>query len=772
MIRSIFCLLFLTSALHAQNADGLNPVALHTSDPKFAPRWVDVPAPSIALHLEQHYGGWAEGRRPPGTYEIAYALVDESWAISPVSPAVTVTTTAHNWECVGTTPGVPLWTRATGILWVYRQQGQTAWKPFGVDLNRPHAWTAIKPFKAITGWNHSFGGHVLYQAAIGFPDLADSSFYPASTVLTTGPPAPSVRVLEQANSEYDITYAWACNQGETALSPILSVSKIGGVADDNHKSMILLRTSPAGRQQPPQGALGMYLYMRRSGGQWHRQPSPDGSGNLWQLDYVTIPVTQYVESGIRPASDFGPTVGRSYLSSLHLALTHWNRDIIVDNDVSICCPLISEYNGQSWDYQPKNHWTALYHTSLSGTWVLTIDGKATLPMPIVIASNGGTEWPSYQSAVDAAFGVGNVRITYYWHNYAPKIEFAGKYAATDLTGRYTIQVKDATEAVIEPVFVAGADYTGPQQDNGKGQGWVLADAGLHKFKRKITTSNGGGWRVSDAAATPATPDMPSVTGYPMGWMHWLECSQRTKLQGCDFKLMQSRIGVAACDNSGGGAFHFNITECTVSPHPTNTQPVTYGFRCLGSSSWGIGGHCCSELITEKFHILAKFPIVCEGQQAANWQLRDTNCTGDSTFDSTIITQANAGSITCGGRFTCDGARSMLASVWCKRLDIADLWIDGGMPCLMDCNANSFSTLTLRGGKINQWESWIHAITAPAGSAEAYTMRLITDNLDSQTNGPVQASLCNPKAGQAVYKPRDPAEVPYIFQSIAPVVVQP
>lgn len=742
MIRSLLCLLLLTCSLHAQNAAGLNPVALHTSDAKFAPRWVDVPAPSLALQLVQHFAGWAEGRRPPGTYEIAYALVDEAWAISPVSPAVTVAATTHNWECIGTTPGVPLWTRAAGILWVYRLQGETTWKPFGVDQNRQHSWHAMKPFKAITGWNHSFGGHVLYQAAIGFPDLTDATYYPASTVLTTGPPAPSVRVLEQANREYDIAYTWACNQGETALSPILSVSKIGGVADDSHKTMTLLRSSPAGRQQPPQGALGMYVYMRKSGEQWHRQPAPDGSGHLWQLDYVTMPVNQFVESGIRPASDFGPTVGKSYLSSLHMALMHWNRDIIVDTDVSICCPLISEYNGLTWDYQPKNHWTAILHAP-PGDWTMTIDGVSTPPIPRAVGINGGTEWPTYQAAMDATFGPGNVRVTFHWHNWGPKFEFTGKYAATDMTGRYSVGS--------EPVITTS-----------KGQGWVMADAGWHKFKRKITTSNGGGWRVTDAATTP-----DGITGYPMGWMHWLECSQRTKLQGCDFLLMQSRIGVASCDNSGGGAFHFNITECTVSPHFTNTQPVTYGFRCLGSSSWGVGGHLCSELITEKFHLQAKFPIVCEGQQAANWQLRDTTCHSNGTFDSAIITQTNAGAITCGGRFTCDNARVLMASVWAKRLDIADLWIDGSMLCLMECNANSFSTLTLRGGKINQWENWIHAIAAPAGSAEPYTMRLVTDNLDSQTNGVVQAKLVSPKAGQLVYQPRVLAEVPALLQSLLP-----
>lgn len=713
------------------------PVSLRTSDPRFAPRWANVPAPTTALQLERHGAAYADSRRPAGTYEIAYALVDEAWAISPVSPAVTVTATASDWDCIGTTPNVPLWTRATGILWVYRQQGQAAWKPLAVDENRPHSWLAMKPFKAITGWHHDFGGHKLYQAGIGFPDLSDATFYPPSSVLAAAPPAPVVRLLECRNQDYEVAYSWACNDGETALSPVLSVPKLN-VNPDRHKTLRLLRSSPAGRQQPPQGALGMYLYMRTPGGNWHRQPAPDGTGNLWQLDYVSLPVSQYVESGI----EYQGGAGRSYLSSLHLALMHWNRDVIIDTDMTICCPLISEYNGMTWDYMPRNHWVAILQP-FGGDWVFTIDGVSTPAMPRVTGSNNGTEWPSYQQVIDATFGAGNIKVSFYWHNYAPKLEFIGKYAATDMTGRYSVGV--------EPVVATQA-----------GQGWVLVDAGYLKFKRKIATGNAGNWRVEDAAATP-----DGVTGYPMGWMHWLECSQMTKLVGCSFIMKQARIGIATSDACGGGCFHFNPVECNVHLWPTNPHAVTYGLRCLESSGWGWNGHLCSEMIAEKCHLQAKFPIVMEGVQAANWQIRDATCNSNGTFDSAIITAANGGTLYLGGRFTCDGARTLIAANFCKKVTVENLWIDGGMPALLTCNANSFTTLILNGGKINQWENWLHAIEAPAGSSEAYTMVLKTDNLDSQTNGPVQAKLCNPKPGQALYQPRIPAEVPFLLQSLLP-----
>lgn len=133
----------------------------------------------------------------------------------------------------------------------------------------------------------------------------------------------------------------------------------------------------------------------------------------------------------------------------------------------------------------------------------------------------------------------------------------------------------------------------------------------------------------------------------------------------------------------------------------------------------------------------------------------------------IITASNAGTLCLGGRFTCDNARTLIASVSCKKVTIENIWIDGGMPSLLNCNANSFTTLILNGGKINQWSNWLHAIEAPAGSSDPYLMKLVTDNLDSQSNAAVQSKVCNPRPGQALYAPRSIAEVPGILQSLMP-----
>ena len=775
------CFLLLAGSVFAQS-----PIALSTSDPKFAPRWETIPGPYAALGNAGRFVGYTAGVRTPGSYEIAYALVDEQFKVSPFSPPVTINPTTYDWDCVGTTPGVPLWTRAAGIFWVWRpvSSGDTPapWRNFGVDGNREHQWLSTHPYKSIAGWQHTYGGHWLYQAGNWTTWVRQSS-----TILTVAPPAPVVRLLECPNHSFNVKYSWVCNQNETPASPPVTVPAVAGNAANKHAPFRLVRNLMAGNQQPPQGALGMYVYVQDNG-VWHRQPCPDGhTGYLWPLDVVTLNFYQFVPSGIAP----GNTNGRSYLSSLHLALRYWARDIIVDTDQTICCPLVSEFSGPTWAYQPLNHWIASYLIGGgNGTWTLTIDGVTTPPLPR--ATNAGLAWDDWKLVIDATFGAGNVKVSDFWPLYAPKLELTGKYAAQDWTGKIRLLVKDAEGNVV-------GDY--PTQPNSLvgwqiGRGWIMSQADT-KFNRTISTSNAGGFVIQDTAVTP---DSEAVTGYPTGWPLWLECSQNTRLKGAKLTLMKSNCGIATCDNSGGGCFHFQPTDCSVGLHFSNSLPVTFGFRCINSSSYYEGNHLCSEPIITNCFFQAKFPVVCEGQQAANWQFRDCNFYSNGTFDSSIFTQTNAGNITCRGRVTADNARCLLASPWSKSLYMESIWIDGGMPTLMCCTANSSPTLTIYGGKINQiinsrdqalaalamqgynpnspqmdaldqvaLESlltYIHVVESVAGPVEDYKMRLIIDQLDSQQNVAVPAKACTPK-NNFIFKPRAVDEVPALFLSLLP-----
>jgi len=752
-----------------------HPVSLRTSDPKFAPGWETIASPSLPLALAQTRSpAYTAGYRTPGSYEVAYCLVDEVGSISPPSASVTINPTTNDWDIVGTTPGLPLWVRAGGIYWVWRPVGTTQWNHFAVDGNRNHQWQAMRPFKAICGWQHTFGGHWLYAAG----NYSSFTSFPPSSILSKSPPAPVVTLHECPDVALEVAFSWACNQNETALSPILTVAATNGTPIQ-HAPFTVSRQLAAGNQQPPQGALGMFLYMRKSGTtQWHRQPCLDGhTGYLWPLDLSTFQITRFVESGVQP----GPANGKSYLSSLHKALRYWKRDVIVDNDQTICCPLISEFSGPTWDFQPINHFVASFAVGATqnGSFTLTVDGITTPPLP---CSFDHAVWnTTWQAAFDAAFGAGAITIGVFGGNDSPKFELTGKYAATDMTGKVSFEVKNGNGNVIvaDKVEVAG-------------RGWVMSQADA-KFNRTISTSNAGVWYVTDSGTTP-----DGVTDYPMGWPMWLECSQNTHLIGCKFTMTQSNCGVATCDNSGGQCFHLHLKNVSVNPHFSNTRSVTFGLRCLEFSAAGRYGHSCSELIAENCFFQAKFPIVMEGNQTVNWQIRDCNLYSDGSGDSAILTANTGSSIQFGGRTTADNARCLVASVWCQSVFINEIFVDKGFPCLVSSNANSFTKLTINGGKINQiinfrdrmlaaleyeglsnqaasplsdyeLESrflFMNVFESPAGPVESNTMKLVTDNLASQHNSPVRARMVTPKTN-AVYKPRVIDEVPSLFQALPP-----
>jgi len=115
MLRFIYGLAFL---LFCSIASAQSPVALHTSDAKFTPRSEVIPKPTAALSFGTRWPNYSAGTRPAGHYDIAYALVDEKGKLSQLSASVTITANVADWDVIVSTPGLELWTRAIGTMWV------------------------------------------------------------------------------------------------------------------------------------------------------------------------------------------------------------------------------------------------------------------------------------------------------------------------------------------------------------------------------------------------------------------------------------------------------------------------------------------------------------------------------------------------------------------------------------------------------------------------------------------------------------------------------
>lgn len=333
---------------------------VHTAD--YAPHWEQIPAPSQPLSVVYRQNGFANGLRPAGSYEIAYSLVDEQGRVTAPSPTVRLAAYVRDWQCAVDTPGLDPQTRAFATCWWFRVTGTTAWQPLGAQMNAQLPWQVLRPFVPLAGWaKHSMQSHELFQAA-GFPGYDAADFWGRSPLLPPTQP-PSARLLQVDNVAYEACYSWRCNDGETDTSPAMTIPAFTHPFDVTYSGPGFHCPFTLGRNvSPPQGALGFYLYLRPSGTKvWHRQPCPSGRGDLWPLDHNHIEVRTFVRSGITP----GPVAGRSWLSGLHLALRDGNgADVIVDDDVTVCCPVISAYGPEGRTISKVN----------GGRWVLRDTG--------------------------------------------------------------------------------------------------------------------------------------------------------------------------------------------------------------------------------------------------------------------------------------------------------------------------------------------------------------------------------------------------------------
>ncbi len=322
------------------------PIYVRTAD--FQGQWRSVAAPwALTTHGTRSVGA-SSGTRPAGTYDIAYALVDESGQLTALSDPVRITPELEDWTVVVRTPGLAGDTRAQGTAWFYRKLGNQAWYVLGADYNAQiPAYVGIppgqcdKPFVPLSCWDHTLRGIFLYHA-IWWPPYGDSYFGPISTMAR--PPPPAVRVLQLRNQAFEIAYSWACNDGESPLSPPVALPAVAGYPRTKNTSVLVKRGIC-----PPQGALGAYVYLRLGPtSPWHRQPAPQGDGDyLWPVDLNCMPINQFVATNIKP--DF--RTGMSYLAPLQVAIVDTNRGILVTEDQDLRSPVIMEAGSSAskWD---------------------------------------------------------------------------------------------------------------------------------------------------------------------------------------------------------------------------------------------------------------------------------------------------------------------------------------------------------------------------------------------------------------------------------------
>lgn len=375
MIRCLWILL-IAGSVHAQEAG-----FVRTSDLAFAAGEVKLPRPAKLI------SGQRGGSLPhlSGTWEYCYSYIDEQGRISPQSPVARVDSPGEHCNYSVSFPGVPKDQRSVGaVLWYRRPAGlpttfnnaiEYDWLVLGAQCwNDPR--DGVRPVFPMSGWMfhrmraHAVGRCVWYQGAQLWRPWKDETFWPRST--QQGPQqAPIVTPYFFPDVDCEVAFSWVGHYGETELCEPLKVpARTGNKTINGPVEVVRLEI-------PPQGSLGMYLYVRTAGRAWERQPTLHSVKDyLWPVTANKIYLSRYVESGIQPVvvapfanfanaissftvnalvdnsisqalMSFTPVFfpdGRSYLCSLQKCLSGSTKSVVVDSPQETYSPIINPLN--------------------------------------------------------------------------------------------------------------------------------------------------------------------------------------------------------------------------------------------------------------------------------------------------------------------------------------------------------------------------------------------------------------------------------------------
>jgi hypothetical protein len=310
----------------------------------FVARWEDVPAPTLPVVswgvssgvYPTIWNGWQWGSTPGGRIEVCNALVDRSQRAGAWSQPAVLDVRA-GWELtalpVTNQPNDP---RAAGIVWRVTMAGKVMYYQDGIGSTNFQSYSPNSSLStprpiSLTPFGDGFGHQRIRTGGI----------------FTTPAPPPAVLVSSVPDEDLEAAYAWVCNSGETALSPVGTLPRNtdprvtpGGVCR---------RALKIGVGKVPWGALGYHLYLRRPGGEWHRQPSrvcgaaPSLDEYLWQPNQNYPQLHWFREDTPGPLNTPRP---QSHLSAAQVAMKYTRGDLTITEPQTICCPFVDEYEGR------------------------------------------------------------------------------------------------------------------------------------------------------------------------------------------------------------------------------------------------------------------------------------------------------------------------------------------------------------------------------------------------------------------------------------------
>jgi hypothetical protein len=223
-----------------------------------------------------------------------------------------------------------------------------------------------------------------------------------------------------------------------------------------------------------------------------------------------------------------------------------------------------------------------------------------------------------------------------------------------------------------------------------------------KFRRKITTPEGGTWNLNQAVTIPWVGGNNQTTYWPMllvynAYSQWI---------GANIQSTWGSACLAFADYQGGKAFGNRFIDCVFSASYTATG-ITHGVRVRADCTPRYGGHTASELEFLNCTMNADIAMQLSGIQTANVRTNRLHASGGASWGrrNCVFRIDTPNQVRFLNGLFCDCSSNIIFSLGTSDVIIDDMWVDQGFKSMVDIDSGESASFSIKsGGKINAFSN--------------------------------------------------------------------
>ena len=271
------------------------------------------------------------------------------------------------------------------------------------------------------------------------------------------------------------------------------------------------------------------------------------------------------------------------------------------------------------------------------------------------------------------------------------------------------------------------------------------DGTPRKFRRKITTAEGGTWNLNQAVNIPWVGGNNQTTYWPMilvynAYSQWVGANVQSNWGSC---------ALAFADYQGGKSFGNRFIDCILNASYTSTG-ITHGVRVKAECTPFYGGHTASELEFINCTINADIAVQLSGIQTANVRTSRLHASAGASWGrrNSVFRIDTPNQVRFLHGLFCDCSSNIIFSLGDADVIVDDIWIDQGFKSLIDVDAGSSANFSIReGGKINAFSLPGERPNLVRVFNNRLTCKLLLKDVVTQFNNASELDVVSPKCNK-------------------------